>query len=154
MKYTGEPMYAPQLAPPVLRCRFCASVPAVDGGFQAVQNITVWIRVRTVQGPFCRDCGTAVFRHMQQQTLMLGWYGILAPFAALALLLNLLRSDKVHALPAPGPAPDGGSRRPMDAGKPLYARPKAVIGFILPIVLLVALIAIAVVTGDAGPPPS
>ncbi|WP_432968738.1 hypothetical protein [Dactylosporangium sp. CA-233914] len=138
--------------PPLLQCRFCSSVPAVQAGYQAIQNIALWFRVTTVQGPFCRDCGTAVFRHLQQRTLTLGWYGILAPFAAIVLLLNLIRMDKVTGLAAPGPAPGREQRRSTDIGKPLFARPKTIIGVLVPVALLIALFILGLVNSPPAPP--
>ncbi|MEV6928053.1 hypothetical protein AB0M46_26620 [Dactylosporangium sp. NPDC051485] len=137
---------------PLLQCRFCTSVPAVQAGYQAIQNVAVWFRITTVQGPFCRDCGTAVFRHLQQKTLTLGWYGILAPFAATVLLLNLIRMDKVTGLAAPGPAPGAEPRRSMDVGKPLFARPRAIIGVVVPAALLIALFILGLITSPSATP--
>jgi len=138
---------------PLLQCRFCSSVPAANGGFHAFQNVTVWFRIRSTAGPFCRDCGTAIFRHMQQATLTLGWYGIAGWVAPIVLVLNLFRSDAATNLGAPGPAPGAAARRPMDPGKPLWQRPKAVAGALAPFVLILLVILLVILLGLLSGPP-
>jgi hypothetical protein len=95
---------------------------------------------RRMDGPFCRDCGVAVFREMTADTLLKGWYAAYSLFATPAtVLVNVVRRRKVTRLDPPRPPGHGPSRRPMDPGDPLIARPAAVLGP-LPALLFVAVI--------------
>lgn len=149
--------YAPQYQPapmqpaqPLLRCRFCGSVPAVQTTFRGHQGMIVLMRFLSLKGPFCRDCGLSVFRDMTSKTLVQGWYSYGSLIAApITVLINLWRRDKVASLPAPQPAPDGTSRRPMDPGKRLLARPMTIIGLCIPVVLVMALVLLAALGSDS-----
>ncbi|MGI5174737.1 hypothetical protein ACQEVZ_00185 [Dactylosporangium sp. CA-152071] len=123
---------------PVLQCRCCGAVPAADTKFRAVQSVLIWIGYTRAPGPFCRDCGTAVFRDLQQKMFTFGWYGIFAVAAPIVLLLNWAAMTKVTALAAPAAQPGGAPVRPMDAGRPLLRRPQVIAGILAPIVLLTA----------------
>jgi hypothetical protein len=94
-----------------------------------------------VKGPFCRDCGLSTFRSMTAKTLIQGWYGyasfIITP---ITVLINLARRGKVANLPQPVPPPHGPSRQPMDPGDALFARPSAIIGLAIPVLLIMLLI--------------
>jgi hypothetical protein len=94
-----------------------------------------------VKGPFCRDCGLSTFRSMTAKTLIQGWYGyasfIITP---ITVLINLARRGKVANLPQPVPPPHGPSRQPMDPGAALLARPSAIIGLAIPVLLIMLLI--------------
>ncbi|MFI7221382.1 hypothetical protein [Micromonospora maritima] len=98
----------------------------------------------STEGPFCRDCGLGVFRHMTSSTLVQGWYGYASlVITPITVLINLVRRGKVVRLPAPQPNPYAPSRPPMDPGPRLLQRPMAWIGLLIPIALiaLIALIA-------------
>lgn len=125
---------------PVLSCRCCGAVPAADAKFRAVQSVLIWIRYTRSPGPFCRDCGTAVFRHLQQNTCTFGWYGMFSPVAAVVLLLNWAAMTKVTRLAAPTAQPGATPVRPMDTGRPLLRRPQVLVGALAPIVLLTAFV--------------
>ncbi|WP_203829287.1 hypothetical protein [Actinoplanes palleronii] len=77
--YTSPGQYqAPQstFAPQgVLACRFCGSIPAAQAKFRGHQGMLIVMRFLSNEGPFCRDCGLGVFRHMTSRTLVQGWYG-------------------------------------------------------------------------------
>lgn len=127
------------------QCRFCGCVPAADVTFRGHRGMIVIMQFRSLKGPFCRDCGLATFRQMTAQTLIQGWYGyasfVITPFT---VLLNLFRRSSVAGLPAPQPSPYGQSRQPMDPGPALLARPSAIIGLAIPILLPLLLIALLV----------
>jgi hypothetical protein len=81
---------------------------------------------KTNKGPFCRDCGTALLRHHQNNTLFQGWFGLFSFFITpVTLLLNLAAWRKVKALGAPQRTPGVESKipAPLDPGKPLLRRP-------------------------------
>jgi hypothetical protein len=105
----------------------------------------VIMRFLHLEGPFCRDCGLATFRRMTARTLIQGWWGyasfIITP---ITVVINLVRRGTVAALPAPQPAPNGQSRPPADPGPPLLARPAALIGLAIPLVLFLLFILILV----------
>ncbi|WIM99455.1 hypothetical protein ACTOB_003108 [Actinoplanes oblitus] len=134
---------AGQVPQGVLACRFCGSVPAAQAKFRGHQGMLVMMRFLSNEGPFCRDCGLGVFRHMTSRTLVQGWYGyasfVITPFT---VLMNLVRRNSVAALPAPQPNPYGPSQPPMDPGPRLLQRPMTWAGLLIPFAL-VALIAYA-----------
>jgi hypothetical protein len=103
----------------------------------------ILMRFLSLDGPFCRDCGLATFRDMTAKTLVQGWYGyasfVITPFV---VLMNAIRRGKIAALPEPQPSPYGQSNRPMDPGAPLLARPMAILGLGIPVVLIVLLAAL------------
>jgi hypothetical protein len=133
------------LPPNVSQCRFCGSVPAAKVTFRGHQGMIVIMRFVHLEGPFCRDCGLATFRRMTARTLIQGWWGyasfIITP---ITVVINLVRRGTVAALPAPQPAPNGQSRPPADPGPPLLARPAALIGLAIPLVLFLLFILILV----------
>jgi hypothetical protein len=127
--------YAPP--PGMLACRHCGSVPAVDTKFRGHQGMIIVMRFLSNEGPFCRDCGLGVFRHMTSRTLVQGWWGygsfIITPFT---VLMNLFRRGKVANLAAPQPNPYGPSRPPMDPGARLLERPLTWAGLVIPLALI------------------
>ena len=129
--------------PPVVSCRVCGCVPAAETKFREHQGYLILMRFLSLPGPFCRDCGLATFRHMTSRTLALGWYSYLSLLIApITLIINLVRRGKVANLPAPQPNPYGPSRRPMDPGRPVLARPMS---YASPALTLIVLLVIAVV---------
>ena len=131
----------------VTSCRYCGNVPAVDTKFRGHQGMLVIMRFLSTEGPFCRDCGLGVFRHMTSRTLVQGWYGyasmIITP---ITVLMNIARRGKVAKLAPPQPNPYGPSRPPMDAGPRLLQRPTTWIGLAIPFALI-ALIVFAATRG-------
>ncbi len=130
-------MAQPGYASGVLSCRFCGSIPAVETKFRGHQGMLVVMRFLSNSGPFCRDCGLGVFRHMTSRTLVQGWYGyasfVITPFT---VLMNLARRGSVANLPAPQPNPYGPSRPPMDPGPRLLERPLTWLGILIPFALI------------------
>ncbi|MFF7968415.1 hypothetical protein ACFZC3_24040 [Streptomyces sp. NPDC007903] len=80
------------------------------------------------QGMFCRTCALSVFREMQAETLITGWWGLLSvvitPFV---LLANLSALSGIRRMPAPVTP---GWRPPLDPGKPVFQRPAGVLALI------------------------
>jgi len=98
------------------------------------------------QGPFCRDCGIAVFRTMTSRTFVQGWWGFFSFFITpIILLINFSLVPSVRRLPAPMPHPDGRSVQPMPMGKPLYLRP-TIAGLLVPLALF-GLFVVSIFTG-------
>jgi hypothetical protein len=135
-------------APPALRCRFCGCVPAVDVTFRGHQGFLVVMRFLHLGGPYCRDCGLATFRQMTARTLVQGWYGLLSfLITPITVLVNVTERAKVVSLPAPQPFPYGESRAPMNPEPPLLARPTAVVGMAIPVVLVLVLVVVVALSG-------
>jgi len=128
----------------MLRCRICGCGPAAAVTFRGHQGMVFIMRFLSVKGPFCRDCGLATFRDLTSRTLVQGWWGyassVITPFT---VLINLLRRGRVARLDPPQPAPYATSRPPLDPGDPLYARPMAIIGAAIPVVLALVLVIVA-----------
>ncbi len=116
-------------------CAICGCTPAAYATFrQHTGLILVWL-LRTRRGMFCRDCGLETFRGMTALTLLGGWWGVVSFFITpVVLLLNAANRPDVASLPEPQPGPSG--RYPVEPGRPLFARPPAVIGALLPVVIL------------------
>ncbi|WP_405554852.1 hypothetical protein [Streptomyces sp. NBC_01171] len=80
------------------------------------------------QGMFCRTCALSVFREMQAETLITGWWGLLSvvitPFV---LLANLNTLSDIRRMPTPVTP---GWRPPLDPGKPVFQRPAGVLALI------------------------
>lgn len=128
---------------PVAQCRLCGCVPAAPVTFRSHRGLLVVMQFLSMEGPFCRYCGLAVFRDMTAKSLIMGWYGVLSLLInPLTVLVNLVLRSKVAALPAPVPPNDGRpSGRPLDPGQPLMFRPIAIVGAALPfLVLLLAVL--------------
>ena len=126
----------------VLACRLCGSAPAAQGRFRRVQGLVVLMRWASVEGPFCRDCGIALFRHMTAKTLLQGWWGLLSVFASVvAVLDNLVVRRRFGRLATPARHPDAPppNARPLRPGTPLTRRP-ATLTAAVPIVLVVAVL--------------
>jgi hypothetical protein len=99
------------------------------------------MRLWRVQGPFCRDCGLAVFRDVTARTLLEGWWGFLSFFANIFALINNAaargRFAKL-ATPQPNPRAPAPYPRPLHPGKPLPRRP-VILMLLIPLLPAVAL---------------
>ena len=110
----------------------------------------LWMVHKTNKGPYCRDCGTALLRHHQNNTLFQGWFGIFSFFITpVTLLLNLNAWRKLKALGPPQRDPNVQSKipAPLNPGKPLLARPGPYVGGV---VVAGVLILLFVKSADSG----
>ncbi|MCA6095437.1 hypothetical protein LE181_25125 [Streptomyces sp. SCA3-4] len=112
-------------------CRLCGGFPAVEATVRGHQGILIMMRFLSLKGPFCRNCGTSVWRDMTGKTLLQGWWSplslvILTP---LTLLWNVFVRAKLNKLPPPVPGQPG---MQLDPGLPLRKRP-AVWGALIPV---------------------
>jgi hypothetical protein len=79
-----------------------------------------------------------------------GWWGYASfVITPITVLINLVRRGKVAALPAPQASPYWQCRQPADPGPPLLARPAAIIGLAIPVVLLILFI-VLIALGNSG----
>jgi hypothetical protein len=131
-------------------CVICNHVPTADVSFWRHAGLIVVVRWYRQRGPFCRDCGTVLFREATARTMTTGWWSIISwLLAPLALLLNLRSARAVARLAAPTPHPVHATpdRRPLDPVRPVFRRPGPWLG---PAVL--AALVVAVTTVDVAPP--
>jgi hypothetical protein len=97
------------------------------------------------KGTFCRTCGLAVFRKMQSDTMVQGWWGPMSVIITpITLLINLFTLSRIRKLPAPTAALAVG----LDPGRPVLGRPAGMIGMVpltgFCLVLLLALAGLAI----------
>jgi hypothetical protein len=119
-------------------CRLCGSAPAAPGRLRSHQGIILLMRFRHLDGPFCRDCGLAVFRDMTARTLFQGWWGFASFFITIGTVVkNAFLGRRFASLAAPrrDPAVQAPYDRPLDPGKPLLLR-AAALGLLVPLVVL------------------
>ncbi|MEW2130753.1 hypothetical protein [Streptomyces sp. NPDC005435] len=159
--YQGVPGQAAYPVPPSPygvgqgACQVCGAAPAGAVTVRGHQGMIVFMRMLRRKGVFCRPCGLAMFRDMQANTLIAGWWG---PMSALitpvVLLLNLGALSRIKKLPepvTPGPRP------PLDPGRPVFRRPQGVLaliplGLLALLVLAVPLLMIIGAASDTGRP--
>jgi hypothetical protein len=102
------------------------------------------MQARSREGPFCRSCGIATFRDLQNRTLMTGWWGVLSllVFSWSTPLRNLRSLLRVRRLGAPvrDPAVISPLAAPLPPGRPLWKRP----GPLVPLVLAAAALLLVV----------
>ncbi|MFF4226092.1 hypothetical protein ACFYZH_24940 [Streptomyces abikoensis] len=135
----GRPGFQPQQPqqgfqghPAQAYCRLCGGFPAADVTVRGHQGILIMMRFLSLNGPFCRNCGTAVLRDMTGKTLLQGWWSplslvIITPFT---LLWNVFVRAKLNKLEPPVPGQPGPQ---LDPGLPLRKRP-AVWGLAIPVI--------------------
>jgi hypothetical protein len=113
--------HAPDVPDPDSGCQFCADTPSVDATFRQETGMIFWRTRSQVDGRFCRNCGVATFRELQNRTLMTGWWGVLSFFTNwLTLFRNIASVQRIRALPLTDPG--GSNVAAMDPGKPLFQR--------------------------------
>lgn len=115
--------------------------------FDSVEGEGVIWRIRTVHGPFCRDCGSTTSLRMTRATLADGWWSMASFVVTPAILFtNRRHRRKVIRLPAPEPPAYGPWRRPMDPrsvdlGRPFLSR-KEILVILLAISAPVLIVAV------------
>lgn len=108
-----------------LACQLCGSSPAANMTIHEHNGRILWMVHKTYKGPFCRDCGMAMFREHQNGTLFQGWFGMFSFFITpITLLLNLVAWERLRALGPPQRDSQVKSRipAPLNPGKPLLSR--------------------------------
>ncbi|MGQ4414449.1 hypothetical protein ACN6LA_003685 [Streptomyces sp. SAS_269] len=141
---------------PAAGCQVCGAAPAAPVTVRGHQGMLVIMRFLRRQGVFCHTCALAVFRDMQADTLILGWWGPLSVFITpVTLLANLSALSGIRRIPAPVTP---GWRPPLDPGRPVFRRPAGILALIplavlgLLVLAVTALIVIGLVAGpsDSG----
>jgi hypothetical protein len=149
-----QPPMAPQMQPPMHphqqpyggaapmgagvagSCEVCGAAPAKQVTVRGHQGMLVMMRFLKRRGTFCRTCGLAIFREMQSDTMVQGWWGMASAFITpLTLLFNLFALASIRGIPVPAAM---GWRPPFDPGKPVMLRPGALF-LLLPLALIIAI---------------
>lgn len=133
-----------------LACKLCGSTPAANMTIHEHNGRVLWMVHKTNKGPFCRDCGTALLRHHQNNTLFQGWFGIFSFFITpITLLLNLNAWRKVKALGPPQRDPNVQSKipAPLNPGKRLLSRPGPYVAGVVAVAVVTLLLVKSADTG-------
>jgi hypothetical protein len=94
-------------------CEYCGAEPAAPVLFISEQRLVILRRLRRRRGVFCRSCGLAIGREMQNTTLITGWWGPISFFWNFTVIARNARRLWRHAqLPVPPPAPHQMSPEP------------------------------------------
>ncbi|MEU9986207.1 hypothetical protein AB0E10_05235 [Streptomyces sp. NPDC048045] len=146
----GMPMGAMPMGGVPAGCQLCGASPAAPVSVRGHQGMLVIMRFLRRQGTFCRTCALAVFRDMQADTMIQGWWGplsvLITPFT---LLVNLGSLSGIKRIPEPVTA---GWRPPLDPGRPVFRRPAGLLALVpltglallvlaVPILMLIGLVA-------------
>ena len=143
-----------------LRCRVCGWAPASAAYFTTIPNLAIRTRLTRREGPYCRDCGIALFRNLTAHALPGWWYPRSFFVLPLLVVTNLIQRRRVAVLPAParqGPAVSAGVRAlnrlsgtdvpardaPLLVGPPLYLRWQ-MIGVLAPLLMVVAIVILTI----------
>lgn len=148
------PPQAPGWAPPAVPatsggCHHCGREPTTHVSLRQQTGMVITRRVERVEGEFCRDCGLAQQRDLQNRTLALGWFGIVSFFTNLGHIAhNLAAGRRLAALAPPhGPAA-AGRQAPLDPGRPTFLRLGAAVGGLVGVVVVGLVVAIALDLAD------
>ena len=96
---TSAPVPAPV---PAGSCVVCGREPAARATFTANTGMVILSQWRKLAGPFCRECGLEVYRRQMAHTLAAGWWGFIAFFINLIVILANVRAWRsVSRLPEP-----------------------------------------------------
>jgi hypothetical protein len=128
MSYAGTERLIParRRRPPSTPCDRCGATPTMDEEF-VVRHSEM---SQTLAGPFCRDCGLAVFRSSTATTLVAGWWGPRALFATPFALIGNLAARRRAAILGPPQNPTEG-RAPLPVGRPVWQRWQ-IVGILVP----------------------
>src|SRR5690554_3244941 len=75
------PKPGPVVRPPLRdECLMCGSYPAIDLTFRHQRAWVIGATAYASHAVLCRSCGTAMGRSAQNQTMWLGWWGLLSFF--------------------------------------------------------------------------
>ncbi|WP_330458486.1 hypothetical protein OIB37_17215 [Streptomyces sp. NBC_00820] len=113
---------------PAGACEACGAGPAAPVKLRGHQGFLVIMRFLRRQGVFCRTCALSLFRKMQADTMLQGWWGPMsALITPITLLINLGALSGIRRIPEPV-AP--GWRPPLDPGRPIFKRAAGLVGLV------------------------
>lgn len=108
-------------AQPVVQCRACGGWPAARVTFRRHQGVLLMMRFHRIDGPFCRNCATVVYREETAGTLWQGWWSPLSLvlFTPGTLISNRVALARTNKLAEPAGGFPAYRARP---GKPVLRR--------------------------------
>ena len=116
----------PFRAPPADVCMVCGHGPVAVVTFRSETGLLLARRRSRIGGPLCRHCGIAMFRTVQNKTLITGWWGFISFFANIgSILANIGAYLELRSLREPDPIEHQyatPSRSPIHPGRPLWFR--------------------------------
>jgi hypothetical protein len=134
-------------------CVLCGSAPVVPVELKQGIGLLFWRRVKTFAGTVCRDCGTAMYRTVQNRTLWTGWWGIISFFDNFVFIFsNLGAYRSIRRLASPSPTPKSHItplQRPAARGRSLFG--KSGVWFAAVAVVAIGLVVLAVVYRPTSP---
>lgn len=137
-------------------CIVCGSVPATQVTLRQEAGYILWLTRKRIDGTFCRQCGTASFRHMTNRTLIMGWWGILSFFVNVYTIFSNLRAlRRLMRLGEPSwrqPEVVTAATRPISEGTPLHKRPPVYLVYAVVVWLLVGGVMATLSSGDERRP--
>jgi DnaJ-like protein len=87
-------------------CLLCGHGPAASVTLKSGSGKVIWRTIRTWRGDLCRNCGMAMFREAQNETLIKGWWGIISFFANIAYVIsNIAQRQRIRNLQRPQATP-------------------------------------------------
>ncbi|KOV66293.1 hypothetical protein [Streptomyces sp. MMG1121] len=108
-------------------CEVCGAAPAARVTVRGHQGMLIVMRNLWRKGTFCHPCALSVFRKMQSDTMVKGWWGPMSMIITpITLLINLFTLSRIRKLPAPTAAYGPG----LDPGQPVLRRPAGMLGLI------------------------
>jgi hypothetical protein len=132
-------------------CAICGSMPAADVTFTQGIGMVILRRAKVVEVRACRDCGTALFRKTQSQTLLTGWWGVISAVTNVGYVWGNVQARRtLNALGEPRPPRERTAQTPrttpLPVGSPTLLRPQPLVFFLI----LVGIMVLAL-TGDPEP---
>jgi len=116
----------PRRPPPADACMVCGHGPVAVVTLRGETGMLLARRRTRIAGPLCRHCGIAMFRTVQNKTLITGWWGVISFFANVgSILANLGVLLQLRSLPPAEPiAHDYATPfpAPLHPGRPLWHR--------------------------------
>jgi hypothetical protein len=101
-------------------CQACGATPAIAVSLHEHHGMFLLQRFKTYNGQWCRDCGIAMFRHAQRQTLLLGWWGLISFFVN---FVNVFQNVAVYSKLRNLGAPAGRQAAPLPAVGSVFVSP-------------------------------
>lgn len=112
--------------PPPDACMICGHGPVAIVTLRSETGLLLARRRSRIGGPLCRHCGIAMFRTVQNKTLITGWWGFISFFANIgSVLANIGAYFELRSLSEPDPIEHRyttPSRSPIHPGRPLWFR--------------------------------
>ena len=112
--------------PNTSECILCAYSPAAEITLRREVGMVIWRRRYRIAGRYCRNCGIALFRDVQNATMISGWWGVIsAPVNLGSVIANAGEYVEFRRLSEPQPPREHlatVSRTPNAVGKPLLRR--------------------------------